>query len=82
VVPGAGEGEAAGEGDGATATQAAGWMMVSLISATWPLRARALPVSVTPLFMVMSVSAMIVPIKVVVVSRVAELPTSQKTWHG
>jgi hypothetical protein len=56
--------------------------MVSLISVTEPLRARALPVSNTPLFMLIEVSAMMVPTKVVVVSRVTELVTCQKTWHG
>jgi hypothetical protein len=55
--------------------------MVSLINVTAPFRANALPWRVTPLFTLMLVSAIIVPANVVVVSRVAELPTCQKTLH-
>ncbi len=51
--------------------------MVSLIIVTAPLRASARPWSVTPLFSAMEVRAKIVPLKLVVVSSVAELPTCQ-----
>jgi hypothetical protein len=55
--------------------------MVSLINVTAPFRAKARPLRVTPLFMLVLVSAIIVPSNVVVVSRVAELPTCQKMLH-
>jgi hypothetical protein len=55
--------------------------MVSLINVTAPLRASALPLSVAPLFMLMLCSAIMVPLNVVVVSSVAELPTCQKMLH-
>jgi hypothetical protein len=53
--------------------------MVLLINVTAPLRAKALPLRVAALFMVMLWSAMIVPWNVVFVSRVAELVTCQNT---
>jgi len=51
-------------------------MLVSKVTA--PLRARALPFSVAPLVTVMEVSARMLPLKVELVPRVAELPTCQK----
>lgn len=57
-------------------------LTVSLINVTAPFCAKALPLRVTPLFMLMLWSAIIVPANVVVVSRVAELPTCQKTLQG
>jgi hypothetical protein len=56
--------------------------MESLINVTAAFRAKALPLRVTPLFMLMLWSAMIVPSNVVVVSSVAELPTCQKMLHA
>jgi hypothetical protein len=55
--------------------------MLSLINVTAAFRAKALPLRVTPLFMLMLWSAIIVPSNVVVVPRVAELPTCQKMLH-
>ena len=49
---------------------------------TAPLRARARPSMVVPVFRVMEVSAMMVPLKVELVPRVAELPTCQKMLQG
>src|SRR5512141_2498680 len=51
--------------------------IVSWIIVTAPLRASARPSSVTPLLSAIEVRARIVPLKLVVVSRVAELPTCQ-----
>jgi len=58
-----------------------GWgtLIVSLINVTAPLRASARPLSVTPSFIEIDDSAMIVPAKSVDVSSVAELPICQKT---
>ena len=51
---------------------------VSVVTA--PLRAKALPHSIlAPVFRVMLVSARMFPVNAVVVPRVAELPTCQKT---
>jgi hypothetical protein len=44
--------------------------------------ARARPSMLALSFMVMLATAMIVPTKAVPVSRVAELPTAQKTLHA
>ena len=52
---------------------------VFVSSVTAPFRARALPDTLAPVFMVMLVSARIFPTNVVVVPRVAELPTCQNT---
>jgi hypothetical protein len=54
----------------------------SLISVTSPLRASALPWTVTALSSVMDVIARIVPTKEEPEPRVAELVTCQKTLHG
>ncbi len=51
--------------------------MVSLIIVTSPLRASARPSSVTPFLSAIEVRARIVPLKLVLVSSVAELPTCQ-----
>ena len=52
-------------------------LMVLWSIVTSPFRASARPWSVAPLFSAIEVRAMIVPLKLVVVSRVAELPTCQ-----
>jgi hypothetical protein len=57
-------------------------MNVSLINVTLPVLASALPSTVTPLWSVMDVSAMIVPTKDVPDPKFAELVTCQKTLHG
>jgi len=65
-----------------------GWMtqrglVIVLVSrVTAPFRARTLPATVLPVSRDADCSAMMVPTKVVLVSRVAELPTCQKTLHG
>jgi hypothetical protein len=59
-----------------------GTVMVLESSVTAPLRANTLPRSVAPVSSVAEVSAMIVPTKLLVVPRVAELPTCQKTLHA
>ena len=51
-------------------------MLVSNVTA--PFRASALPFSVAPVVSVMDVSARMLPLKVELVPRVAELPTCQK----
>ena len=51
-------------------------------SDTWPVCARTRPFKVAPVFMVMEVSAKILPINDVVVSRVAELPILHHTLQG
>lgn len=48
---------------------------------TAPLRANTRPSTVAPVLRVIDVSAKIFPTKVVLVPRVAELPTCQKTFH-
>ena len=57
-------------------------MKVSLIIVTSPLRANALPFTVTPFASVIDVRARIVPTKEEFDPRVAELVTCQKTLHG
>jgi hypothetical protein len=47
---------------------------------TAPLRAKALPSRVAPVWSVMDCSAMTVPLKMEFVPRVAELPVCQKTF--
>jgi len=64
----------------ATAHAETAIVLVSIVTA--PFRANAAPVMVAPVFRVMLVSARIVPWKAVVVPRVAELPTCQKTLHA
>lgn len=49
---------------------------------TAPVRAKALPFSVAPVLMVMDTWARMVPLKIEVVPRVAELPTCQRTLAG
>lgn len=46
---------------------------------TAPVRAKALPFIAAPVVTVMDASARMVPLKIVLVPRVAELPTCQKT---
>lgn len=53
-----------------------------LSKVTAPVRANALPFSTAPVVPVMDASAMMVPWKIVLVPRVAELPTCQNTlWE-
>jgi hypothetical protein len=59
-----------------------GTVTVSSIIVTAPLRASARPSSFTPSFIVMDVSARMLPANAVVVPSVAELPTFQKTLHA
>ena len=59
-----------------------GVVNVSLMSVTAPLRASRRPWIVAPLFALIDVSARMLPTKVAVVSRVAELPTCQNTLQG
>jgi len=56
--------------------------MLLPISVTAPVRAKALPIRLAPLFMVMLACARIFPRKLEVVSRVAELPTRHCTLQG
>lgn len=56
--------------------------MVLLSRVTAPLRASTRPFTVVPVCTEIEVNAMIVPTKVVLVPRVAELPTCQNTLHG
>jgi hypothetical protein len=56
-----------------------GTFTVLLINVTAPVRASALPFKVPPVFNEMDAWAMMVPAKVVLVPRVAELPICQKT---
>jgi hypothetical protein len=55
-------------------------LLVSNVTA--PVRANNLPDMLTPVFMVILVSAMIFPLNAVVVPSVAELPTCQNTLQG
>jgi hypothetical protein len=57
-------------------------MTVSLIRVTVPFRASTRPDTVTPLFSVIDVVAMMVPAKLEPEPRVAELVTCQKTLQG
>jgi len=57
-------------------------MNLSLINVTSPLRASALPSTVTPLSKVIEVMAMIVPTMDELDPKLAELVTCQKTLHG
>ena|SRR5580692_3414058 len=59
-----------------------GTVIVLASMVTAPLMARARPLIVAPVFNVIDVVAMIVPAKLVVVPRVAELPTCQNTLHA
>jgi hypothetical protein len=72
---------------GGTATEHARGVtrLVSIVTAPPPpgsSPARALPVTLAPVLRVMLVNARILPMNDVVVPRVAELPTCQKTLHG
>ena len=49
---------------------------------TAPVRASALPLSAAPVVTVMDACARMVPLKIVLVPRVAELPTCQKTLEA
>jgi len=55
-------------------------VLVSIVTA--PFLAKAAPVMVAPVSSVMLVNARIVPLNEVVVPRVAELPTCQKTLQA
>jgi hypothetical protein len=59
-----------------------GTLIVFVSNVTAPPRARTRPWTVAPVSNVIEVVAMIVPAKFVVVPRVAELPTCQKTLHA
>lgn len=59
-----------------------GRVMTLLSRLTCPLRASTRPFTVVPVCTEMEVNAMMVPTKVVLVPRVAELPTCQNTLHG
>jgi len=65
-----------------TGTSHAGTVTMLLSSVTAPFRARTLPDTLAPLLRVMLASAKMFPTNLVVVPRVAELPTCQKTLHG
>ncbi|MDH6285964.1 hypothetical protein M2275_000863 [Rhodococcus opacus] len=56
--------------------------MVLLSRVTAPLRASTRPFTVVPVCTEIEVNAMMVPTNVVLVPRVAELPTCQNTLHG
>jgi hypothetical protein len=68
--------------DTAAALQAVGAVILLLIRVTAPVCARARPAMLALSLRVMEARAMMVPTKVVVVSRVAELPTCQNTFHA
>jgi hypothetical protein len=57
----------------------AGTLTGLLSNVTAPVEASALPFSVAPVVAVMDACAMMVPAKVVLVPRVAELPITQNT---
>lgn len=59
-----------------------GRVMVLVSRVTAPLRAKTRPFTVVPVCTEIEVNAMMVPTKVVLVPRVAELPTCQNTLHG
>lgn len=59
-------------------TGAPGFTIVFESMVTAPVRAKALPISAAPVVMVMDACARMVPLKMEVVPRVAELPTCQK----
>ncbi len=59
-----------------------GRVMTLVSRLTWPLRASTRPFTVVPVCTDIEVNAMIVPTKVVLVPKVAELPTCQNTLHG
>jgi hypothetical protein len=56
--------------------------MVLVSSVTCAFRAKALPWSVARVCIAICCSAMMVPTKLVEVAMVAELVTTQNTWHG
>jgi len=64
---------------GSEAQEAGGTVIVLVSKVAAPFRARARPMRVAPVFMVMLCSAITVPWKLVVVPKVAELVTCQKT---
>jgi hypothetical protein len=57
-------------------------LIVLSSNVTAPLRASIRPLTVAPVFRVIEVRAMRVPTKLVVVPRVADEPTCQKTLHA
>jgi hypothetical protein len=59
-----------------------GPVIVFASNVTAPVCANARPFNVAPVFNVIEVSARILPMKLVVVSRVAELPILHQTLHG
>ena len=71
-------GDVGGEVGGVVGVQR-GLVMVLVSRVTEPFRANMRPMAVAPVFMVMEVSARMVPRKLVAVPSVAELPTCQKT---
>ncbi|KJK57224.1 hypothetical protein UK12_17650 [Saccharothrix sp. ST-888] len=59
------------------------WRVILLVSSvTEPLRASARPSMLAPVVTVIDVRARMLPTKVELVPRVAELPICQKTLHG
>jgi hypothetical protein len=65
-----------------TAAAHVGTVMTLLSRVTAPLRAKTRPLTSAPVLSVMDVSAINEPLNWLVVPRVAELPTCQKTWHA
>jgi len=61
------------------APDAAGTVIALLANVTAPVRANALPFSAAPVLSVTDAWAITVPLNLVLVPRVAELPTCQKT---
>jgi hypothetical protein len=59
-----------------------GRVMVLVSRLTWPFRASTRPVTVVPVCTVAEVNAKMLPTKVVLVPKVAELPTCQNTLHA
>ena len=66
----------------AVAAAHVGTLIVLLLRVTAPVWASSRPCTLAPLFNVTDVCARIVPTKDVVVPKVAELPTCQKTLHA
>jgi hypothetical protein len=71
-----------GVGVGDEVAQVAGAVIVSSSRVTAPLRASARPAMVSPVFTEMDVRARMLPEKLVLVPRVAELPTCQNTLQA
>jgi len=71
--------EVGAPGQGGFPAEQGGTVMALSSKVTAPLRARALPVSEAAVLRVIEVSATIFPMNLVLVPKVAELPTCQKT---